>query len=163
MSSFFSPSTRGFYSAAVHGDNMPADVVQISQARHRQLVEAQAAGATIAIGHAGRPVIHRAPDTLAGRRRAAVQAVKREARRRILVVAPAWRQTNDNSLLALAAFQLSATMTSNVDTTGPLARRRAIDALRAASDRLEERLETMGGPELLAFDPSADTHWSSPE
>lgn len=153
-------STNGFQTRQAHGDGIPADAVRIRPSRHRELIAAQAAGAEIYAGKAGRPYIRRPRENLEHRRAFARQCVKREARRRILEIAPEWRQANDNADLAIAALQLSATMTTGVDTSGPIARRAAIDALRAASDRLEARLETMTGPELEIFDPSADAHWS---
>jgi len=41
---FASKSTRGFYDAAIHGDNMPADVVEITTEQHAALIEGQSQG-----------------------------------------------------------------------------------------------------------------------
>jgi hypothetical protein len=156
---YWSPS-HGFQTRATHGAGIPPEAVRIKPSRHRDLVAAQAAGAEIYAGKGGRPYIRRPRENLEHRRAFVRQCVKREARRRILAIAPEWRQANDNAALAMAALQLSATMTTGVDTSGPISRRAAIDALRAVSDQVEQRLEAMNGAELEAFDPSADLHWS---
>ncbi len=44
---FFSASTGGFYSREIHGDNMPADVVEITAEQHAELIEGQSLGLTI--------------------------------------------------------------------------------------------------------------------
>jgi hypothetical protein len=155
---FFSPSTRGFYMAEIHGEDMPADVVRISAARHAQLLVAQAAGAEIVPGHNGAPIIMQPKPTLAGARCAAAAAVRREARRRILAIAPYWRQFNDLNAIAMAALQPEHI--GCVALEAALGRRRAIDKARAASDRLEARVAAMPAAELAGFDPGDDTHWS---
>lgn len=159
MSIFFSPSTRGFYLSALHGEAMPADVQRITAARHARLLEDQAAGAEIVATPRG-PIAHFPKVGLADIRAAAIAAVKRQARTRILAIAPHWRQLNDVAAIATAALQLGATMTTNVDVDAALGRRRAIDGIRAASGRIEERLAAMTAAELEAFDPGDDTHWS---
>jgi hypothetical protein len=156
---YWSPSS-GFQSRATHGKAIDQAAVHIRPSRHRELVAAQAAGAEIYVGKGGRPYIRRPRENLAHRRAFAITCIKREARRRILLVAPEWRQANDTAAIARAAFQLNATMTTNVETSAAFARMAAIDALRAASDRIEAGVAGMTGPELEAFDPSADNHWN---
>ena len=41
---FYSKSTGGFYSRAIHGDNIPADAVEITDEEHRELLEGQSRG-----------------------------------------------------------------------------------------------------------------------
>lgn len=44
---FYSASTKGFYDPAIHGDNIPADAVEITAEQHAPLLESQSQGATI--------------------------------------------------------------------------------------------------------------------
>lgn len=53
---FYSKSTGGFYSHDVHGDNMPADVVEITIALHAELMRAQSEGKQIKANANGFPV-----------------------------------------------------------------------------------------------------------
>lgn len=159
MAVFFSPD-RGFQPSTTPAPLRGQGAVKISRQRHRQLVDAQAEGALIVVGEDGRPKIQRPRDNEEARRRFARQLVKREARRRILEIAPAWRQANDNAAMALAAYQLGATCTTGVDVGPALERRREIDAVRAASERLEAAIETIPPAELEAFDVGAEIHWS---
>ena len=53
---FYSSSTRGFYLSEIHGDNIPADAVEITEAEHRALLDAQTAGNRIQPDARGRPV-----------------------------------------------------------------------------------------------------------
>lgn len=75
---FYSKSTLGFYDAAIHGDNIPADAIEITAAEHTALLAAQAAGARIVPGEGGYPVAQTPPpptaDQIAAARVAAVQA-----------------------------------------------------------------------------------------
>ena len=65
---FASKTTRGFYDAAVHGENMPADVVEITNEEHSALLEGQSQGKLIDFDEAGYPFLDEppppAPDTL---------------------------------------------------------------------------------------------------
>lgn len=53
---FYSKSTGGFYSADVHGDNIPADAVEITLEEHAALLNAQSQGKRIQADADGRPV-----------------------------------------------------------------------------------------------------------
>lgn len=53
---FYSKTTRGFYSADIHGDAIPADAVEITDEFHAQLLADQAQGATIQADADGQPV-----------------------------------------------------------------------------------------------------------
>ena len=59
---FYSASTNGFYSAEIHGKNMPSDAVEISAQRHADLLAGQTAGLSIAPGADGFPVLLPAPE-----------------------------------------------------------------------------------------------------
>lgn len=52
---FYSPTTRGFYSAAIHGGTMPEDAIEISEAEYSSLLSGQAAGKQITPGAGGKP------------------------------------------------------------------------------------------------------------
>lgn len=54
---FYSKSTGGFYDAAIHGDNIPADAVEVSAEQHAALIEGQSRGKRIVADEAGRPVL----------------------------------------------------------------------------------------------------------
>lgn len=54
---YASKTTRGFYDAAIHGDNMPADVVEITAEEHAALLEGQSQGKVIDFDEAGYPIL----------------------------------------------------------------------------------------------------------
>lgn len=150
---FFSPSTGGFYDPAINRD-MPADAVRISRERHGELIAARAEGKVIVPDRRGRPMI-REPRIGADLLRArAVASVKAEARRRILAVASLERQANDNADIAIEAFAGAAT-----DIGGALDRRASINAIRSASNAIEEQVARMPASNLTAFDPSSHPLW----
>jgi hypothetical protein len=159
----YSASTGGFYSKEIHGDAVPADAVEISALHHHNLLDAQARGATIAANDNGLPIAVFPPaPTLADKAAAAVRAVKAEAQRRITVVAPAWKQDNDNAALAQAALQLAIGGDHiTVDVAPAIARREQIDAIRAASDALEEHVAALDEAGLAALDITSADHWPS--
>jgi hypothetical protein len=53
---FYSKVTGGFYDTAIHGDNIPADAVEISNEEHSALLEAQSHGKIIHGDTLGNPV-----------------------------------------------------------------------------------------------------------
>ena len=57
----FSASTGGFYSREIHGNNMPADVVEITAEEHAALINGQTEGKVIAADANGRPVLQDPP------------------------------------------------------------------------------------------------------
>lgn len=54
---FFSAITGGFYDPEIHGDNLPADLVEISIKQHAALLAGQSAGKRIVADGAGHPVL----------------------------------------------------------------------------------------------------------
>lgn len=54
---FASKSTRGFYDAAIHGANMPADAVEITVEEHAALLEGQSRGKLIDFAEDGYPFL----------------------------------------------------------------------------------------------------------
>ena len=137
----FSPSTRGFYDLAIHGDTIPADAAEISAGTHAEMLEAQAKGQTIDVDETGRPVIaSTAPEIMRQQLRG---EIKREARRRIDRVAPLWRQLNDlRSDDSTAAHRFAK-----------------IDAIRSASDEIERALGDTLDHDLAEFTPLTRAEW----
>lgn len=52
----FSPSKRGFFDTAIHGENIPSDAVDITDSEYRSLLVAQSQGKVIQPDENGRPV-----------------------------------------------------------------------------------------------------------
>jgi hypothetical protein len=96
----YSASARGFFDTDLHKE-IPDDAVSVTARRHAALLAGQAAGDEIVPDKRGRPQLRAiAPATLEQARAACVQAIKREAGRRIDKRMPLWRQINalrDNS------------------------------------------------------------------
>ncbi len=53
---FYSKATGGFYSTAIHGENMPADAVHVSAERYAELMALQSSGKRITADESGAPV-----------------------------------------------------------------------------------------------------------
>src|SRR5689334_19258594 len=53
---YYSKSTNGFFHKDIHGDKIPSDCVQITEAQHKTLLDGQARGLAIVADHDGRPV-----------------------------------------------------------------------------------------------------------
>lgn len=154
----YSPSTGGFYPIDAEA---PADSVPVTARRYAALFAAQAEGAQIQPGKSGSPVAHWPSSSIEARRAAAIAAVKAEASRRILAIAPAWRQANDAAAMAQAALEMQLGAEAfTVDFPSALGRRRAIDAVRAQSDELEAAIATFTAAQLDEFAAAADAHWS---
>lgn len=58
---FYSKSTGGFYTADIHGDNIPSDAVEITAEQHRALIEGQSSGKIIAADKNGFPMLQERP------------------------------------------------------------------------------------------------------
>jgi hypothetical protein len=155
----YSPSTRGFYDSEVH-EEIPSDGVALTRTQYEALLAAQAGGKTIVMS-GGTPVAAAPPaPTLAQARAVAVARMRAEGARRMLVVAPMWRQSNDNGLIAMAAYQIASEDVTTIDIASALQRRGAIDVLRARGDQLEATIAAMTEAQLAAFDPTLDSHWT---
>lgn len=53
----YAKSTGGFYDAAIHGDAIPSDAVEITTEEHAALLDGQSQGKRIVADAAGRPVL----------------------------------------------------------------------------------------------------------
>lgn len=58
---FYSKTTGGFYTREIHGDNIPADAVEITEAEHAALIEGQSMGKVIVADENGRPTLQDPP------------------------------------------------------------------------------------------------------
>ena len=154
----YSPSTGGFYTRDLHGDGIPADAVKITDRKHALLLEAQAKGAKIVAGEKG-PIAEMPVQSHAEQLGVARRRVKREARRRILAIAPLELQSNDNASLALAALQAATEIGMTIDLGPALERRRQVDHIRATSNAIELELENLPTAELAAFRASQSAAW----
>lgn len=93
----YSKSTGGFYDTAIHGNNIPADAVEITREDHAELLAGQSDGRLIQADTKGRPVlVDLPPPTLAEAQasaRAAIDAEAGTARARYITVAPGQEAT----------------------------------------------------------------------
>jgi len=149
----YSAATGGFYHTDLHAE-IPADAVTVSARRHAALIDAQAAGGRIVADSRGRPIVATDRVTIDQARSAAAAAIRRETRRRILAIASLERQSNDTAAIALAALG------GGGDTAEAIARREAIEAVRARGRASRAELDTMTAAKLAAFDPAAEAHWT---
>ena len=58
---FYSKSKCGFYNREIHGDNIPADAIEITHDEHAALLAGQSAGQRIEADEHGHPVLCDAP------------------------------------------------------------------------------------------------------
>lgn len=148
---FFSPSTGGFYTKEIHGQNIPQDAVEVSARKHAKLMLAQSEGHEIVATRSGvtsRPLMP--SGELAMTR--AIHRTKRVARRKILAVASLERQSNDNATLALGTH-------GEPGFDAALERRNAINAIRAASNAIEGYLNGLAPDALASFNPDHCSLW----
>lgn len=54
---FYSKDTGGFYDAAIHGNKIPSDAVEITADQHAALIDGQSNGQSIEADENGRPVL----------------------------------------------------------------------------------------------------------
>lgn len=77
--------------------------------------------------------------------------IKEEAQRRILNVAPAWRQRNATIDLQSEDEVVRAAAQSVIDS---------VNAIRAKSNEIEASLTSKSDADILAFDATDDAHWT---
>jgi hypothetical protein len=96
------------------------------------------------------------PSKTCGHRPTALAA---EAERRILALASLARQSNDNALIAQAALAYAEGTLPPEGLADALARRAAIDALRATATRIADQIATMPASNLTRFDAASPRLW----
>jgi hypothetical protein len=57
----YSKSTKGFYAPAIHGNNIPTDAVEITDAEHAALLNGESNGSTIIADAQGKPKLQAPP------------------------------------------------------------------------------------------------------
>lgn len=152
MTRRYSPSTRGFYETDLHGNSIPADAVYVSPARHAELLEAQAGGATIEPSpDTGNPVIVAAPaptaEVLAASRKT---AVRYEADTRIQGVMPLAKQ-----VALLRDHVLNGTVLDQA-TLDAFA---AVDAVEAAAETISADIDQRSVEELRTYPVRDNLTW----
>ena len=109
---FYSKSVGGFFDRAIHGNNIPADAVEITTAEHTALMQGQCAGGHIGADEAGRPVlIVPPPPTLteaAVAKKAALAAYRYTIEVGGLTVNGMQVQTDDRSKTLIAGAKIDA-------------------------------------------------------
>lgn len=122
----------------------PAGAVEISNARHGELVEAMAEGRVVSADARGRPTIERRQRPSAEVIRARINAaIRREASTRIRMISPEWQQLND----LRAPSEAGAVRFSR------------IDAIRAASNAIEELAASLPVADLEGFPVTTHMLW----
>jgi hypothetical protein len=122
----------------------PEGAVEVTPARHRELLDAQAEGREIAADARGRPVLGRLTrPSEAGVRTLHRAAIRREAAARIRGVSPEWQQLND----------------LRKPTDAGAVRFARIDAIREASNAIEELADSTAMADLEAFPIATHTFW----
>jgi hypothetical protein len=58
---FYSKSTGGFYTAEIHGDNIPSDAVSITVDEWKALLKGQSEGKVISADSNGKPILTEPP------------------------------------------------------------------------------------------------------
>jgi len=122
----------------------PKGAIKITTTRHAQLLDAQAQGRQIGADNRGRPVIARKHEPSGQALRAQLRtAIQREAAARIRAISPEWQQLND---------------LREPNEAGAI-RFARIDAVRAASNAIEELAMLLLAADLAAFPVAAHTLW----
>lgn len=122
----------------------PEGAIEITTARHRALLEAQAEGRTITADARGRPVIDRRTRPRADAMRPQLRAaIRREAALRIHAISPEWQQLND----------------LRHPTEAGAIRFAQIDAVRGASNAIEELADTVAIGDLASFPVATHMLW----
>jgi len=73
---FYSKSTGGFYDREIHGANIPADALEITDAKYAALLEGQAAGKVITANAEGFPELTDPPKATAAQGWEAIKAMR---------------------------------------------------------------------------------------
>ena len=93
---FYSKLTGGFYTTEIHGDNSPADAVEITAEQHAALLDGQSQGKVIAADENGYPVLIDPPVPTTEQ-----LAATARAERDRLIESVRWRIERHNDELAL--------------------------------------------------------------
>ena len=95
---YYSKSTGGFYDRAIHGDNIPADAVEITPEQHAALLHGQSEGKQIAADENGYPILQDPPPPTTDQ-----MADTARAERDSLIESVRWRIERHSDELALGS------------------------------------------------------------
>ena len=95
---YYSKSTGGFYDREIHGDNIPADAVEITPEQHAALMAGQAEGKVIAADENGYPILQDPPPPTTDQ-----MAATARAKRDRLIESVRWRIERHSDELALGS------------------------------------------------------------
>ena len=95
---FYAQSTGGFYDTAIHGDNIPADAVEITTKQHTELLQGQSEGKVIAADENGYPILQDPPTPTTDQ-----MADTARAERDRLIESVRWRIERHSDELALGS------------------------------------------------------------
>ena len=95
---YYSKQTNGFYSHEIHGDNIPADAVEITKEQHAALMQGQFEGKVIAADENGYPALQDPPQPTADQ-----IAETARAERDRLIESVRWRIERHSDELALGS------------------------------------------------------------
>ncbi|XAP76775.1 hypothetical protein ABC955_15200 [Citromicrobium bathyomarinum] len=143
----YSASARAFFDDQIHAD-IPADAIEVTPARHAELIDAQASEAPVEIvaSETGTPVMSRPRTWSESERREQLQrALVREQNRRIGAIADRQQQILDARLGGPEAT----------------ARLEAIDAIIAQAANIAAAIEAAPGDDLADFSITEPTLWEA--
>lgn len=163
---FFSKSTGGFYATAIHGDSIPADAVEITDAVHAALLAAQSSGKIISSDASGYPVSIDPPKATAAQ---VWESIKAERDRRTesggYVVDTKWFHSDQKSrsqqlgLVLLGSGIPSGLMWKTMDGTfvemTPTLAQQILGAAAASDQAIFSAAETHKAAMEAAADPAA--------
>ncbi|HIC7208054.1 DUF4376 domain-containing protein [Burkholderia stabilis] len=104
MSFFYSKSTGGFYDHAIHGDNVPADAVEITADEHAALLVGQSQGRRIVADMVGRPMLADQPAATTGDVWARIKAKRDAIKAGGVMVGSKWYHTDEASRIQYLAL-----------------------------------------------------------
>ena len=134
-----------FFDSAIHADRIPQNAVEITTARHAELLEAQAEGKEIYADKDGRPRYRQRTVDAVTLRDNLTQQTRNEAARRIRMISPEWRQLNDLRQPSEAGHRRFA----------------AIDAIRDASEQIEAVIAEASAEELSGLVIADRPEWTA--
>ena len=165
MTEFYSPSRGGFFDDQINR-TIPDDCVPLKPGQRQALHAALATGKIIRVTANGAvQAVAPTPPAIDDRRAQLHTAVKREASRRILAIAPMWQQVNDLRAIAEAndaTARAAGTLIAEEIAEAALKaydRGAAIDAVRTASNMLDAAIDTMSVRVLTQLDVTSAGHW----
>lgn len=97
MSKFYAKSSGGFYARDIHGENIPADAIEITDEQHAALLEGQSVGKIIAADENGVPYLADPPKTTAAQVRERIKAKRDAIKGGGMKVGTKWYHTDTES------------------------------------------------------------------